>query len=79
MTRWRRRSTRSSGSGAWRAEGKPAYTVAANAERSCVDARRELVEIRGIGPSFGDSLLQALADRAPGEACSGDGAADGTA
>ncbi len=57
----------------WRlgqAEGKPAFTVAANAVLEEILRRRprsaaELVEIRGIGPGFcakhGDSLLQALA------------------
>jgi ATP-dependent DNA helicase RecQ len=52
-----------------RAEGKPAYTVAANAVLEEVLRRRpqsleELIEIRGIGPSFcekhGESLLEAL-------------------
>jgi ATP-dependent DNA helicase RecQ len=57
----------------WRlgqAQGKPAYTVAANAVLEEVLHRRpssleEMVEIRGIGPAFcakhGESLLQALA------------------
>ena len=57
---------------AWRwerAEGKPAYTVAANAVLEEVLRRRprsveELIEIRGIGPAFcekhGESLLAAL-------------------
>jgi ATP-dependent DNA helicase RecQ len=57
---------------AWRwerAEGKPAYTVAANAVLEEVLRRRpksveELIEIRGIGPAFcekhGESLLRAL-------------------
>lgn len=57
---------------AWRwerAEGKPAYTVAANAVLEEVLRRRpsnpaELIEIRGIGPGFcekhGESLLAAL-------------------
>jgi len=53
-----------------RAEGKPAYTVAANAVLEEVLRRRprdmrELIEIRGIGPAFcekhGESLLAALA------------------
>ena len=52
-----------------RAEGKPAYTVAANAVLEEVLRRRpqsleELIEIRGIGPAFcekhGESLLAAL-------------------
>jgi superfamily II DNA helicase RecQ len=58
---------------AWRyerAEGKPAYTVAANAVLEDVLRARpsslgELLEIRGIGPAFcekyGESLLQELA------------------
>jgi ATP-dependent DNA helicase RecQ len=58
---------------AWRlgrAEGKPAYTVAANAVLEEVLRRRprdvgDLIEIRGIGPAFcekhGESLLEALA------------------
>jgi ATP-dependent DNA helicase RecQ len=57
---------------AWRwerAEGKPAYTVAANAVLEELLRRRprdvaELLEVRGIGPAFcekhGSSLLQAL-------------------
>jgi RecQ family ATP-dependent DNA helicase len=57
---------------AWRwerAEGKPAYTVAANAVLEEVLRRRprsvgELIEIRGIGPAFcekhGESLLETL-------------------
>ncbi len=57
----------------WRlgqAEGKPAFTVAANTVLEEILRRRpsnleEMVEIRGIGPAFcakhGDSLLQALA------------------
>ena len=57
----------------WRlgqAEGKPAFTVAANAVleeilRCRPSSLEEMVEIRGIGPAFcakhGDSLLQALA------------------
>jgi ATP-dependent DNA helicase RecQ len=57
---------------AWRwerAEGKPAYTVAANAVLEEVLRRRpastqKLIEIRGVGPSFvekhGESLLQAV-------------------
>jgi ATP-dependent DNA helicase RecQ len=67
---------------AWRferAEGKPAYTVAANAVLEEVLRRRpgsleELIEIRGIGPAFcekhGSSLLEALA--ALGEAATAD-------
>jgi len=52
-----------------RAEGKPAFTVAANAVLGDVLRRRprsieELIEIRGIGPAFcekhGESLLAAL-------------------
>jgi RecQ family ATP-dependent DNA helicase len=52
-----------------RAEGKPAYTVAANAVLEDVLRRRpssmqKLIEIRGIGPSFcekhGESLLAAV-------------------
>ncbi len=52
-----------------RAEGKPAFTVAANAVLEEVLRRRpssieELIEIRGIGPAFcekhGESLLAAL-------------------
>jgi ATP-dependent DNA helicase RecQ len=58
---------------AWRlgrAEGKPAYTVAANAVLEEVLRRRPasvgaMLEIRGIGPAFcekhGESLLEALA------------------
>jgi ATP-dependent DNA helicase RecQ len=58
---------------AWRfeqAEGKPAFTVAANTVLEDILRRRpasleELIEIRGIGPAFcekhGDSLLSALA------------------
>jgi ATP-dependent DNA helicase RecQ len=58
---------------AWRferAEGKPAYTVAANAVledvlRACPQSVEALLEIRGIGPAFcekhGESLLQELA------------------
>jgi superfamily II DNA helicase RecQ len=57
---------------AWRwerAEGKPAYTVAANAVLEEVLRRRpastqKLIEIRGVGPSFvekhGESLLTAV-------------------
>jgi RecQ family ATP-dependent DNA helicase len=57
----------------WRlgqAEGKPAFTVAANTVleeilRRRPGSREELIEIRGIGPAFcekhGESLLQALA------------------
>ena len=57
---------------AWRwerAEGKPAYTVAANAVLEEVLRRRpanmrQLVEVRGIGPSFcekhGESMLAAV-------------------
>ncbi|HEY3759846.1 MAG TPA: ATP-dependent DNA helicase RecQ [Solirubrobacteraceae bacterium] len=59
---------------AWRlgrAEGKPAYTVAANAVLEEVLRRRPasvqaMLEIRGIGPAFcekhGESLLEALAE-----------------
>jgi superfamily II DNA helicase RecQ len=59
---------------AWRmqrSEGKPAYTVAANAAlegilRARPSSVRELIEVRGIGPTFcerhGESLLQALAE-----------------
>ncbi len=52
-----------------RAEGKPAFTVAANTVLEEILRRRpgsaeELIEIRGIGPAFcekhGDSLLEAL-------------------
>ena len=52
-----------------RAEGKPAYTVAANAMLEEVLRRRpanmrQLVEVRGIGPSFcekhGESMLAAV-------------------
>jgi len=62
---------------AWRmqrSEGKPAYTVAANAAlegvlRARPSSLQELIEVRGIGPTFcerhGESLLQALADLAP--------------
>ena len=56
--------------GAWtRAEGKPAFTVAADAVLAEVLRVRprtsgELIEIRGIGPAFcekhGESLLAAL-------------------
>jgi len=58
---------------AWRwerAEGKPAYTVAANSVLEEVLRARpasvgELLEIRGIGPAFcdkhGESLLEELA------------------
>jgi superfamily II DNA helicase RecQ len=58
---------------AWRwqqAQGKPAYTVAANAVLEEVLRRRprtlgDLLEIKGIGPAFcekhGESLLAALA------------------
>jgi ATP-dependent DNA helicase RecQ len=57
----------------WRlgqAEGKPAFTVAANTVleeilRRRPGSREELIEIRGIGPAFcekhGESLLEALA------------------
>jgi RecQ family ATP-dependent DNA helicase len=59
-----------------RAEGKPAYTVAANAVLEEVLRRRpasmqKLIEIRGVGPSFvekhGESLLRAVRelDQAP--------------
>jgi ATP-dependent DNA helicase RecQ len=53
-----------------RAEGKPAFTVAANTVLEEIVRRRpastdELIEIRGIGPGFcekhGESLLEALA------------------
>ena len=56
-----------------RAEGKPAFTVAANAVLEEVLRRRprdvaELIEIRGIGPAFcekhGESLLGALEELA---------------
>ncbi len=62
---------------AWRyerAEGKPAYTVAANAVledvlRAAPDNLSALLEIRGIGPAFcekhGDSLLATLAEMGP--------------
>jgi superfamily II DNA helicase RecQ len=61
-----------------RAEGLPAYTVATNAVLEEVLYRRpgsveELIEIRGVGPSFcekhGESLLAALAslERGAGE------------
>jgi ATP-dependent DNA helicase RecQ len=59
-----------------RAEGKPAYTVAANAVLEEVLRRRpasmqKLIEIRGIGPSFcekhGESLLTLVADLLPSE------------
>ena len=58
---------------AWRlgqAEGKPAFTVAANTVLEEILRRRpgsleEMIEIRGIGPAFcekhGESLLEALA------------------
>jgi ATP-dependent DNA helicase RecQ len=58
-----------------RAEGKPAFTVAANAVLEDVLRRRprsveELIEIRGIGPAFcekhGESLLAALDGLASG-------------
>jgi ATP-dependent DNA helicase RecQ len=54
-----------------RAEGKPAFTVAANAVleeilRCRPSSNEELIEIRGIGPAFcekhGESLLAALAE-----------------
>ena len=57
---------------AWRlgrSEGKPAYTVAANAAlegvlRARPASLRELIEVKGIGPTFcerhGESLLQVL-------------------
>ena len=54
-----------------RAEGKPAYTVAANAVledvlRSTPRSVEQLLSIRGIGPAFcekhGDSLLATLAE-----------------
>jgi ATP-dependent DNA helicase RecQ len=59
---------------AWRlgrSDGKPAYTVAANAAlEGVLRARpanlRELIDVKGIGPTFcerhGESLLQALAE-----------------
>jgi RecQ family ATP-dependent DNA helicase len=59
---------------AWRlarSEGKPAYTVAANAAlegvlRTKPASLDELIEVKGIGPTFcerhGESLLQALAE-----------------
>jgi ATP-dependent DNA helicase RecQ len=59
---------------AWRlgrSEGKPAYTVAANAAlegalRVRPATLEELIEVKGIGPTFcerhGESLLQALAE-----------------
>ncbi|HTB50038.1 MAG TPA: RecQ family ATP-dependent DNA helicase [Solirubrobacteraceae bacterium] len=59
---------------AWRlgrSEGKPAYTVAANAAlegalRAKPATLEELIEVKGIGPTFcerhGESLLQVLAD-----------------
>jgi ATP-dependent DNA helicase RecQ len=59
---------------AWRmgrSEGKPAYTVAANAALEGVLRARpatleQLIEVKGIGPTFcerhGESLLQALAE-----------------
>jgi ATP-dependent DNA helicase RecQ len=59
---------------AWRlgrSEGKPAYTVAANAALEGVLRARpatldELIEVKGIGPTFcerhGESLLQTLAE-----------------
>ncbi|HUB73860.1 MAG TPA: RecQ family ATP-dependent DNA helicase [Solirubrobacteraceae bacterium] len=65
---------------AWRmneAEGKPAYTVATNAVLEEVLRRRprserELIAIRGVGPSFcerhGPSLLEAVAALAGGAA-----------
>jgi ATP-dependent DNA helicase RecQ len=65
---------------AWRmdrAEGKPAFTVAADAVLADVLRRRprgarELIEIKGIGPAFcekhGDSLLAELAALASGPA-----------
>jgi ATP-dependent DNA helicase RecQ len=65
---------------AWRwqqAQGKPAYTVAANAVLEEVLRRRpatlgQLIEIKGIGPAFcekhGESLLEALATLAAGAA-----------
>jgi superfamily II DNA helicase RecQ len=59
---------------AWRmgrSEGKPAFTVAANATlegilRARPASVQELIEVKGIGPAFcerhGESLLQALAE-----------------
>jgi len=75
-----------------RAEGKPAYTVAANAVLEEILRRRPpdaeaLLAIRGIGPAFcekhGRSLLAELSDlwgTPPGAATNGatDGATDGT-
>jgi RecQ family ATP-dependent DNA helicase len=67
---------------AWRlgrAEGKPAFTVAANGVLEEVLRRRpasvdELIEIKGIGPAFcenhGESLLEALAGIDSGEVTS---------
>ena len=66
---------------AWRwarAEGRPAYTVAANAVLEEVLRRRprtaaELIEVRGIGPAFcaryGESLLAELATLPASPAC----------
>ncbi len=66
---------------AWRmgrAEGRPAYTVAANGVLEEVLRRRpgsvrELIEIRGIGPTFcerhGESLLEVLASLGSGDPC----------
>jgi RecQ family ATP-dependent DNA helicase len=54
-----------------RSEGKPAYTVAANAAlegvlRARPASLQELIEVKGIGPTFcerhGESLLQTLAE-----------------
>jgi ATP-dependent DNA helicase RecQ len=54
-----------------RSEGKPAYTVAANAAlegvlRTRPASLQELIEVKGIGPTFcerhGESLLEALAE-----------------
>ena len=65
---------------AWRwkrAEGRPAYTVAANAVLEDVLRRRpqsadELLQVRGIGPAFcekhGESLLAELAALTPAPA-----------
>lgn len=63
---------------AWRwerAEGKPAFTVASDATlRELIVRRpaslRELIDVRGIGPSFcerrGESLLRAVASLGAG-------------
>jgi superfamily II DNA helicase RecQ len=61
---------------AWRlerSEGKPAYTVAANAAlegilRAMPSSLEELIEVKGIGPTFcerhGESLLGVLEELA---------------